>query len=78
MARSLLKEGARVHCEVAVVSATSEVFPSALFQNAPARSARSEQGSSDNSFAGLVDSNTASASGDRFQDTSLPAPSRRV
>ena len=45
MARSLLKEVPRVHREVAVVSATSEVFPSASFQNAPARSARSEQGS---------------------------------
>jgi len=61
-----------------VVSAASEVFSSVSFQNAPPRSARSEQGSSDNSFAALVDSNTtASASSDRFQDTP-PAPSRRA
>ena len=61
-----------------MVSATSEVFSSASFQNGSARSARSEQSPSDNGFAALVDSNAASASGDRFQDTTPPATSRRT
>jgi len=66
-----------------VVSVTSEVLANASFQGAQARSARldSDQSTGNDSFAALVDSNTAASSNDnraqdnRAQDTA-PAPRR--
>jgi flagellar hook-length control protein FliK len=61
-----------------VVSVTSEVSANASFQNAAARSARpdSEPPAGNDSFAALVDSNTAASRNDRAQD-SAPAPAPR-
>src|SRR3954466_9259866 len=60
-----------------VVSVTSEVSANASFQSAAARSARpdSESPAGNDSFAALVDSNTAASRNDRAQD-SAPAPRR--
>ena len=64
-----------------MVSVTSEVSANASFQNAAARSARpdSEPSAGNDSFAALVDSNTAASNNDnRTQDTrARPAPLRR-
>src|SRR6185437_11013273 len=65
-----------------VVSVTSEVLANASFQNAQAKSARADSGQSagNDSFATLVDSNTAASNNDnRAQDRardSAPAPRR--
>ncbi|WP_426528393.1 flagellar hook-length control protein FliK [Bradyrhizobium sp. McL0615] len=61
-----------------MVSVTSEVSANASFQNAAARSARpdSEPPAGNDSFAALVDSNTAASRNDRAQD-SAPAPAMR-
>ena len=60
-----------------MVSVTSEVSANASFQSAAARSARpdSEPTAGNDSFAALVDSNTAASRNDRAQD-SAPAPRR--
>jgi chemotaxis protein MotD len=64
-----------------VVSVTSEVLPNASFQNAQVKSARADTGQSagNDSFATLVDSNTAASKDNRAQDRaqdSAPAPRR--
>src|SRR3954451_14381174 len=62
-----------------VVSVSSEVSASLSFQGASARSARSDAAPStgNDSFAALVDSNTAAGNSDhRPQDTGAPAPRR--
>ena len=64
-----------------MVSVTSEVSANAAFQSAQARSARPDSSASagNDSFATLVDSNTAASSDNRAQDTSsaqAPAPRR--
>jgi flagellar hook-length control protein FliK len=60
-----------------VVSVTSEVSANASFQSAAARSARpdSDPPAGNDSFAALVDSNTAASHNDRAQDAA-PSPRR--
>src|SRR4051794_28799247 len=62
-----------------VVSVSSEVSANLSFQGAPARSARPDAAPStaNDSFAALVDSNTAAGNSDnRPQDSSAPTPRR--
>jgi flagellar hook-length control protein FliK len=61
-----------------VVSVTSEVSANTSFQNATARSARldSEPPARNDSFATLVDSNTAASNNDNRTQDSAPAPRR--
>src|SRR3954466_11672398 len=62
-----------------VVSVSSEVSASLSFQGASPRSARSDAAPStaNDSFAALVDSNTAAGNSEnRPQDTGAPAPRR--
>jgi flagellar hook-length control protein FliK len=61
-----------------VVSVTSEVLANASFQNAAARSARpdSEPSGRNDSFATLVDSNTAASRNDNRAPDTPPAPRR--
>jgi flagellar hook-length control protein FliK len=83
LARSLLIGGQGFIARVPVVSVTSEVSASLSFQAASARSSRPDSSPSagNDSFAALVDINTAGASSDnRPQDTSSAqgAPPRRA
>ena len=61
-----------------MVSVTSEVSANASFQNAAARSARpdSEPSAGNDSFAALVDSNTAASNNDNRAQDNAPAPRR--
>jgi chemotaxis protein MotD len=61
-----------------VVSVTSEVSANASFQNAAAKSARpdSEPSAGNDSFAALVDSNTAASRSDNRAQDQAPAPRR--
>lgn len=62
-----------------MVSVTSEVSANASFQSAAARSVRpdSDPRAGNDSFAALVDSNTAASHNDRAQDYAPPAAPRR-
>ena len=61
-----------------MVSVTSEVSANTSFQNAAARSARpdSEPSAGNDSFAALVDSNTAASNNDNRTQDNAPAPRR--
>ncbi len=61
-----------------MVSVTSEVLANASFQSAAARSARpdSDQSARNDSFAALVDSNTAASNNDNRTQDNAPAPRR--
>ena len=61
-----------------MVSVTSEVSANASFQSAAARSARpdSEPSAGNDSFAALVDSNTAASNNDNRAQDNAPAPRR--
>ena len=61
-----------------MVSVTSEVSVNTSFQNAAARSARpdSEPSARNDSFATLVDSNTAASNNDNRAQDNAPAPRR--
>ena len=61
-----------------MVSVTSEVSANASFQNAAARSARpdSEPPARNDSFAALVDNNTAASNNDNRAQDNAPAPRR--
>src|SRR5258707_15333634 len=61
-----------------VVSVTSEALANASFQGAQARSARPDSGQSagNDSFAALVDSNSAASNNDNRVQDNAPAPRR--
>src|SRR5229473_8704004 len=76
MARSLLTIG-QIHRErPPVFSVTSESTPTVSFQAAPPKPARSDLASTD-SFAALVDSNTAADTGNNDRAATAAPPQRR-